>query len=107
LTEVNGDKRQKAYLNFKNKERVDQLMKIGSLIHHGQEMKISRYIPKNCSMSGHLTSTVSLTVDETEEENGFKKELTEFDLQKYFQKFGQIIACERSSNYEFILQFQR
>ncbi len=70
-------------------------------------MKISRYIPKNCPMSGHLTWTVSLKIDETEQENWFKKELTEFDIQKYFQKFGQIIACEQYSSYEFILQFQR
>jgi len=103
---VDGEKRKKAYLNFKNEERVNELMKGGSLIHRGQEMKISRHTPKNCPLPGYITSTVLLKIYGTEQENGFGKELTEYDLKKYFQYFGEIIACDWQSSYEVILEFR-
>jgi hypothetical protein len=106
-TEVNGERRQAVYLNFRTIASVDQFMKGGSLIYQGQELKISRYTPKGCHLSGYITSTVLLTIYETEQQNGLKKELTEYDLKKYFQdRFGKIIACEWRSSNEVILQFR-
>jgi hypothetical protein len=105
-TEVNGERRQAVYLNFRKIESVDQFMKGGSLIYRGQELKISRNTPKGCHLSGYISSTVLLTIYETEQQNGLKKELTEYDLKKYFEEFGVIIACDWRSSYEVILQFR-
>ncbi len=70
-------------------------------------MKISRYIPKSCHLSGYMTSYIILTIYGTEQENGFKRELTEYDLKQYFRDFGEIIACDWQSSYEVMLEFQK
>ncbi len=105
-TEVNGERRQAVYLNFRKIDSVDEFMKGGSLKYQGQEWKISRSTPKGCHLSGYISSTVLLTIYETEQQNGLKKELTEYDFKKYFEEFGEIIACDWRSDYEVILQFQ-
>lgn len=94
-------------MNFKRVESVDEFMKGGSLIHQGREMRVSRFIPKSCPLSGYITSSIILIIYETEQENGFRKELEEYDLNKYFQRFGQIIACDWQSSNEVNLQFQQ
>ena len=107
MTETDGVKRKKAYLNYNNEERVNELLKNRPLKLSRQELRISRYIPKDCHMSGHITSTLSLMIHQTGKDNGSEKQITEYDLQKYFEKFGQIIACEWQNNEKkAILQFQ-
>lgn len=106
LVDINGQQQQKAYMNFGKEETVNELMKNRPIICNGQKLTVSRYNPKNCYLSGRITFALSVTINETKQDNGFKKELTEYDLNKYFEKFGKIVHCTWESNEEVILQFE-
>jgi len=70
-----------------------------------QELRISRYIPKNLPLTGHITSMLLIMICKTERGNGLEKKVTEYDLKKYFEKFGKIDYCEWESDEEVILKF--
>lgn len=96
----NGEKRQRAFLNFQKQEDVKKVMKDLLLYNQEEEMRISRYIPKSCPLSGHMTPNILLTIH--------GRGITEFDMKKYFEKdFGPIIAGDWQSDKEVILQFQQ
>jgi hypothetical protein len=82
-------------------------MKIGSIKHHGEELKISRYIPKSYPNFRYITHSLLVTIYKTEQNNEYTGELTEFDLKEYFERFGEIIGCNWKSKNEIILQFRK
>ena len=94
---MNRQQLKKAYLNFNNKETVDRLMKMGILKYHEHEMKISRYLPKGYALGGYITANILLTI------HGGK--IPEFDLKKYFEKFGRIVDAKWHDDNEMILEF--
>lgn len=93
----NGQNRKQAFLNFRKANDVNEVMKDPLLISQEQEMPISRFLPKSCPFGGYMTTNLLLTIH--------GREVTEFDLKKYFKNFDPIIACSWQNDYQVILQF--
>ena len=93
----NGEERRQAFLNFQKKDDVERVMNDPLLFHQGQEIRISRYLPKGCPLAGYLTNNILLTIH--------GREIPEFDLKKYFEKFGQIVDAQWQNDDQMILQF--
>lgn len=106
-SEVNGEERKKAFLNFTKEEQVNEMIKGGSLFFQGHEMRISRYLPKSYPLSGHITTNLRLIIDDTQHQSEVRDKISEFDLKRYFQQFGEIVDCDWQSRKEVILQFRR
>ncbi|CAF1455218.1 unnamed protein product [Rotaria sp. Silwood1] len=104
--QLNGQKRKKVFLNFKEEKRVNELMKNPIIKYNNQEHQISRHNPKEIPLSGQMTCYLLIKISKIEDENGFRKKLTEYDLNEYFRKFGKIISYQKENDNEIILQFE-
>ncbi|CAF1163774.1 unnamed protein product [Rotaria sordida] len=104
--QLNGQKQKKVFLNFKEEKRINELMKNPIIKYNNQEYQISRHNPKEISLSGQMTCYLLIKISKIEDENGFRKILTEYDLNEYFRKFGKIISYQKENDNEIILQFE-
>jgi hypothetical protein len=93
-------------MNFNSEERVNLLMGNRPFFLHQKELEISRYLPKQCSLSGQITSALSITICKTKTANGSTKEFIEYELTKYLEKFGKIVDWKWQNDNEVILQFK-
>ena len=102
-----GEERKKAYLNFTKEEQVNEMIKDGSLFLQGHEMRISRYLPKSYPLSGYITTNLRLIIGDTQRQSEVREKVSEFDLKKYFEQFGEIVDCDWQNRNEVILQFRK
>lgn len=82
-------------------------MKIGSIKHREQELRIARFIPKTYHNFRYITYGLLITISKTEQNTGYTGELTEFHLKEYFERFGEIVGCNWQNKNEIMLQFRK
>lgn len=101
--EVNGKQVKTVFLNFQSEDRVNQLMKSRTIQLNREEYKISRFNPPDYELAGRIVYTLSVTkTDDPSNHNT----ITEYDLNKYFKNFGNIVDYKKQNDDEFILRFQ-
>ena len=106
LVDANGDRMHKIYIRFQSENQVNQFTKHRSFKVNGKEFEVFRLNPKDIYMFGQITCFLSFELRELGWNVSFQQKLTEYDMQKYFNRFGAIIGCDHPNDHECILQFQ-
>lgn len=104
VLEMNGKDRKNAYLNFKEEKGINALLSKRPIMFQKEELTISRYNPKNVPYAGQVFYHLLVKFDKTTQ--NLNRKPTEYDINKYFGQYGEIISCKWETNREAILQFK-